>query len=33
MAALNFPANPSLNDEYNANSATWRWNGTAWVAQ
>ena len=31
MAALNFPANPSLYDEYSANGATWRWNGTAWV--
>ncbi len=31
MAALNFPASPTLNDEYNANGATWRWNGTAWV--
>jgi len=31
MAALNFPASPSVNDEYSANGATWRWNGTAWV--
>ena len=31
MAVLNFPANPSLNDEYSANGATWRWNGNAWV--
>ena len=31
MAVLNFPANPSLNDQYSANNATWRWNGNAWV--
>ena len=31
MAALDFPASPSLNQRYSANNATWEWNGTAWV--
>ena len=30
MAALNFPANPSLNDFFVANGRRWQWNGTAW---
>ena len=31
MAALDFPASPSLNQKYSANNATWEWNGSAWV--
>ena len=31
MAALDFPASPSLNQRYSANNATWEWNGSAWV--
>ena len=30
MAALNFPASPSLNDQYTANGKTWEWDGTSW---
>ena len=30
MAVLDFPASPSLNDEYSANGSTWKWNGTSW---
>lgn len=32
MAALNFPASPSVNDTYSANGGTWRWDGVAWVS-
>ena len=31
MAALDFPASPSLNQQYTANNAVWKWNGSAWV--
>ena len=31
MAALDFPASPSLNQRYTANGATWQWNGSAWT--
>ena len=31
MAALDFPASPSLNQRYSENNATWEWNGTAWL--
>ena len=31
MAALDFPASPSLNQRYTANNASWEWNGSAWV--
>ena len=32
MAALNFPDNPSVNDEFiAANGRRWVWNGTAWM--
>ncbi len=31
MAALDFPASPSLNQRYSANNATWEWNGSAWI--
>lgn len=30
--ALNFPANPSLDQVYTSGSQTWTWNGTAWVS-
>ena len=29
---INFPDNPSINDEYTYNSSTWIWNGTTWAA-
>jgi hypothetical protein len=32
MTALNFPANPTLNQTYAANGGTWRWDGSAWVS-
>ena len=31
MAALDFPASPSLNQKYTENNASWQWNGSAWV--
>jgi hypothetical protein len=31
MAALDFPAAPSINDTYTANGKTWRWNGSSWI--
>jgi hypothetical protein len=30
MAALNFPAAPSVSDQYTANGKTWEWDGTSW---
>ena len=30
MAALNFPASPSVDDLYTANGSTWQWDGTSW---
>ena len=30
MAALNFPASPSIDDLYTANGSTWKWDGTSW---
>jgi hypothetical protein len=30
MAALNFPAAPSVDDLYTANGSTWKWDGTSW---
>lgn len=30
MAALDFPASPSLNQVYSANGRSWIWDGTAW---
>jgi len=30
--AINFPLNPTLNDIYTFNGATWKWNGTWWEA-
>ncbi len=31
MAALDFPASPSVNDVYTANGAAWKWNGESWI--
>lgn len=31
MSAINFPDNPSLNQEFYAGSSIYRWNGTTWV--
>lgn len=28
--ALNFPSNPTLNQEYSSGNSTWKWDGTAW---
>lgn len=30
MAALNFPASPSVDDLYTANGKTWEWDGASW---
>jgi hypothetical protein len=30
MALIDFPASPSLNDEYTFEGRTWLWNGTGW---
>lgn len=30
--AINFPDNPSVNDEFQAQGRTWIWNGTSWDA-
>ena len=32
MAAINFPDNPSLNQEYSSNGFRYKWNGTVWVS-
>ena len=32
MAALDFPASPSVDQLYSANGGTWRWTGTVWVS-
>ena len=29
--AINYPINPSLNDEFTQGGTTWRWDGTAWI--
>jgi hypothetical protein len=31
MSALNFPANPTLNQVYTENGRSWQWDGTTWV--
>lgn len=31
MAALDFPASPTVGQTYTANGGTWRWDGTSWV--
>lgn len=33
MAALDFPASPTLNQTYTANGLTWKWDGASWVTQ
>lgn len=33
MAALDFPASPSVGQVYSANGVTWKWNGTVWEPQ
>lgn len=33
MAALDFPASPTLNQTYTDNGYTWQWDGTSWNAQ
>ena len=30
MAVLNFPSNPNLNQVYQANESSWRWDGDRW---
>lgn len=30
MPAIDFPASPSVNDEYSFEGRTWLWNGTGW---
>ena len=32
MATLNFPSNPTLNQQYTANGSTWTWDGVSWLA-
>ena len=32
MAAINFPDNPSLNQEYADKGFTYKWNGTVWIS-
>ena len=32
MAAINFPDNPSLNQEYSDKGFTYKWNGTVWLS-
>lgn len=32
MAALDFPTSPTLGQTYTANSRTWKWNGSTWIA-
>ena len=32
MAAINFPDNPSLNQEYSDKGFTYKWNGTVWIS-
>jgi len=32
MTVLNFPANPSVGEQYNANGIIYTWNGSAWTA-
>ena len=32
MAAINFPDNPSLNQQYSDKGFTYKWNGTVWVS-
>ena len=32
MSAINFPDNPSLNQEYSDKGFTYKWNGTVWIS-
>lgn len=32
MAALDFPASPTLNQVYTSGTLSWTWNGTSWVS-
>lgn len=32
MAALDFPASPTLNQVYTAGTLSWTWNGVSWVS-
>jgi len=32
MAALDFPASPTVGQTYSANGGTYTWDGTVWVA-
>jgi hypothetical protein len=32
MSAINFPNNPSINDEFSQGEKVWRWNGFRWRA-
>jgi len=32
MATLNFPASPTVNQQYTANGSTWTWDGTSWLS-
>ena len=32
MAAINFPDNPSLNQQYSDKGFTYKWNGTVWIS-
>lgn len=33
MAAIDFPANPEVDDVFTAAGRSWVWDGTAWLAQ
>lgn len=30
MSTIDFPNNPSVNDEYTFGTRTWKWTGSAW---
>ena len=32
MSAINFPDNPSLNQQYSDKGFTYKWNGTVWIS-
>ena len=32
MAVLNFPASPTVGQQYTANGSTWTWDGVSWLA-
>ena len=32
MAALDFPASPTVGQTYTANGSTWTWDGVSWLA-